>query len=203
VNLPETSGEQLRIGVAVTVPQPYSATLQAARGRVGDPAAPSIPPHITLLGPTAVEPGDLAAVERHLEEVASHHRPFVLRLRGTGTFRPVSPVVFVQVVEGIAGCEALERQVRTGPLEQGLRFNYHPHVTVAHAVADAALDRAFVELSRFDATFVVHAFHSYECGGDDVWRPVRDFPLTGGSELAATRLPGAGSVPGAGAPGSS
>ncbi|PVU83598.1 phosphoesterase [Cellulomonas sp. WB94] len=203
MNLPETSGEQLRIGVAVTVPQPYSATLQAARGRVGDPAAPSIPPHITLLGPTAVEPGDLAAVERHLEEVASHHRPFVLRLRGTGTFRPVSPVVFVQVVEGIAGCEALERHIRTGPLEQGLRFNYHPHVTVAHEVSEAALDLAFVELSRFDATFVVHAFHSYEYGDDEVWRPVRDFPLTGAADVAAARLHGSRVVPGAGVPGSS
>ncbi|WP_347338534.1 2'-5' RNA ligase family protein [Cellulomonas sp. WB94] len=185
------------------MPQPYSATLQAARGRVGDPAAPSIPPHITLLGPTAVEPGDLAAVERHLEEVASHHRPFVLRLRGTGTFRPVSPVVFVQVVEGIAGCEALERHIRTGPLEQGLRFNYHPHVTVAHEVSEAALDLAFVELSRFDATFVVHAFHSYEYGDDEVWRPVRDFPLTGAADVAAARLHGSRVVPGAGVPGSS
>ncbi|MGV8977642.1 MAG: 2'-5' RNA ligase family protein [Cellulomonas sp.] len=203
MKLPETSGEQLRIGVAVTVPQPYSATLQAARGRIGDPAGPSIPPHITLLGPTAVELGDLVAVEQHLHEVASRHRPFVLRLRGTGTFRPVSPVVFVQVVEGIAGCEALERDIRTGPLEQALRFNYHPHVTVAHEVPDAALDLAFVELSLFDATFVVHAFHSYEYCEDEVWRPVRDFPLTGGSALAASRLPVVRTVPGAGAPGSS
>ena len=194
MKLPEVSGEQLRIGVAVAVPQPYSATLQAARGRVGDPAGPSVPPHITLLGPTAVEPGDLAAVERHLQAVASHHCPFVLRLRGTGTFRPVSPVVFVQVVEGIAGCEELERHIRTGPLEQSLRFNYHPHVTVAHEVSEAALDLAFVELNRFDATFVVHAFHSYECGDDEVWRPVRDFPLTGGPDLAAGGLPGVRAV---------
>jgi 2'-5' RNA ligase len=203
VNLPETSGEQVRIGVAVTVPEPYSTTLQAARGRVGDPAAPSIPPHITLLGPTVVEPGDLAAVERHLEDVASHYRPFVLRLRGTGTFRPVSPVVFVQVVEGISGCEALERHIRTGPLEQDLRFNYHPHVTVAHEVPDEALDLAFAELSGFDATFVVHAFHSYELGDDEVWRPVRDFPLTGGSEPVATIPPGAGSARDARAPSAS
>jgi 2'-5' RNA ligase len=115
----------------------------------------------------------------------------------------VSPVVFVQVVEGIAGCEALERHIRTGPLEQGLRFNYHPHVTVAHEVSEPALDLAFVELSRFDATFVVHAFHSYGYGDDEVWRPVRDFPLTGGSDLAAARLPGVRAIPGAGAPGSS
>lgn len=177
-----SSDGPMRIGVAITVPQPYSATLQAARSRVGDPAAPSIPPHITLLGPTVVPPRDLPSVEQHLEDVASQQRPFILRLRGTGTFRPVSPVVFVQVVDGIAGCEALERHVRTGPLAQDLRFNYHPHVTVAHEVSDEALNMAFAELSGFDAWFVVSAFHSYEYCDDDVWRPVRDFPLTGASD---------------------
>lgn len=181
----ERSCDALRIGVAVTVPEPYSSTLQAERGRVGDPAAPFIPPHITLLGPTVVDRGDLASVEKHLADVASQHRPFVLRLRGTGTFRPVSPVVFVQVVDGIAGCEAIERHVRTGPLAQELRFNYHPHVTVAHEVPDAALDLAFAELSGFDAWFLVNSFHSFEYCDDDVWRPVRDFPLTGTSVAAA------------------
>jgi len=194
MRLPARQGDQLRIGVAITIPEPYGSLLQAARGRFGDPAAPFIPPHITLLGPTVLEPSDVEEVERHLTAAASRHRPFVVHLRGTGTFRPVSPVVFVQVVDGIASCEALEREVRTGPLEQSLNFYYHPHVTVAHEVPEPDLDRAFEELVDFEATFVVSAFHSYEHGDDEVWRPVREFPLTGavssGSEATARRAGG-------------
>ena len=34
-----------------------------------------------------------------------------------------------------------------------LRFPYHPHVTVAHHLADAQLDRAFAELADFECEF--------------------------------------------------
>ncbi|HEY0118858.1 MAG TPA: 2'-5' RNA ligase family protein [Cellulomonas sp.] len=183
MRLPERSGEQVRIGVAVTVPEPYGSALQTARARVGDPAAPFIPPHITLLGPTVVEPSQLVEVEEHLTAVAARHRPFIVHLRGTGTFRPVSPVVFVQVVEGWAACAALEADIRTGPLAQDLRFDYHPHVTVAHELPDAALDHAHHALAEYDGRFVVSVVHSYEYGDDGVWRPVRDFPLAAGAAV--------------------
>ncbi|MFI2753484.1 2'-5' RNA ligase family protein [Cellulomonas sp. P22] len=187
MRLPDCDAGQNRIGVAVTIPEPYGSLLQEARARFGDPAAPFIPPHITLLGPTAVGPEDQAVIDEHLLGIAARHRPFVVHLRGTGTFRPVSPVVFVQVVDGIASCEALEREIRTGPLEQELRFYYHPHVTVAHEVDEAALDRAFDGLVDFEASFVVSAIHSYAYGDDEVWRPVRDFPLTGSGDDASGR----------------
>jgi 2'-5' RNA ligase len=177
--MPDRTADQVRIGVAITVPEPYGSALQEARALFGDPAAPFIPPHITLLGPTVLEPDAVPVVEEHLTAVAARHRPFVVHLRGTGTFRPVSPVVFVEVVEGIAGCEGLEREVRSGPLEQELRFNYHPHVTVAHEVSEDDLDRAFRDLVDFEATFVVSAIQSFEYGDDEVWRPVADFTLTG------------------------
>ena len=73
---------------------------------------------------------------------------FRIRLRGTGTFRPVSPVVFVMVAEGISGCEQLAVSVRRGPLAVDLQFPYHPHVTVAHHLADGSLDRAFDDAGR-------------------------------------------------------
>ncbi|HEY0215237.1 MAG TPA: 2'-5' RNA ligase family protein [Cellulomonas sp.] len=170
----------LRIGVAVTVPEPYRSTLQAARARVGDPAADLIEPHITLLGPTEVPVDALPAVAEHLRAVAARHEPFTVHLRGTATFRPVSPVVFVQVVEGIASCERLESQVRTGALEQDLRFHYHPHVTIAHEVDDEALDRAFSDLADYEARFVVDAIHVHEHGDDGVWRPLGSYPLAAG-----------------------
>jgi 2'-5' RNA ligase len=100
-------------------------------------------------------------------------------LRGTGTFRPTSPVVFVQVSGGLAECELLEKAVRRGPLERELDFYYHPHVTVAHHVGEEDLDRAFNELADFECRFEVSDFHLYEHGQDGVWRPVRTFTLDG------------------------
>jgi 2'-5' RNA ligase len=88
-------------------------------------------------------------------------------------------VVFVEVVRGIAGCEQLERAVRTGPLTQDLRFPYHPHVTVAHELSDQALDVAFDALAGFAATFVVDRFHRYLHDDGGVWRPAREYLLTG------------------------
>ena len=85
----------------------------------------------------------------HLRAVTAAAEPFDMVLSGTGTFRPVSPVVFVQVSRGIPSCEALERAVRSGPVERPLDFPYHPHVTVAHHLDEAALDRAFESLADF------------------------------------------------------
>jgi 2'-5' RNA ligase len=189
VKLPERSGDQLRIGVAITVPEPYGSVLQSARARFGDPWADFIPPHITLLGPTVVDADEIDAVNQHLATVAASHVPFVVRLRGTSTFRPVSPVVFVQVAEGAAGCAALESSVRSHVLDQEVRFDYHPHVTVAHEVPDEQLDAAAADLADFDTAFLVDSFHSYAHGDDGVWRPVRDFSLTGAAADAGVGSP--------------
>jgi len=171
--------DELRIGVAVSVPEPYAGELQAARARVGDPAADLIRPHITLLGPTVLPTAALPDAEEHLRAVAAAHAPFTVHLRGTATFRPVSPVVFVQVVEGIASCELLEVAVRSGVLDQELRFHYHPHVTIAHEVPDDALDRAFADMADFEARFDVAEIHVYEHGDDGMWRTIGAFPLGG------------------------
>jgi 2'-5' RNA ligase len=101
-------------------------------------------------------------------------------LRGSATFRPVSPVVFVPVVKGLADCERLEAQVRSGPLRRELKFPYHPHVTVAHDLPEEALDRAFDGLARYEATFPVWGFTLFEQDREGVWRPQRDFPFGSG-----------------------
>ena len=188
MRLPERSGDQSLLGIAITVPEPHGSELQAARARFGDPMAAFIPPHITIIGPTAVSPADRPAVAAHLDAVAAQHAPFTVRLRGTGTFRPISQVAFVQVADGISACEVLELDTRTGPLEQDLRFHYHPHVTVAHELEDAALDEAIDELTSFDASFQVDSFDCYELAADGVWRVVRTHVLTGvGADAEALR----------------
>lgn len=165
------------IGVAVAVPDPWASQLQDYRTSIGDETAAMIPTHITLVPPTLVSAEVLPDIERHLTAVADGIDPFRAHLRGTGTFRPVSPVVFVAVVEGIVECGLLADAVRRGPLDVDLAFPYHPHVTVAHDLPGAALDQAFGELAGFDAVFEVGEFHLYLHDAVEGWRPSRDFAL--------------------------
>jgi 2'-5' RNA ligase len=167
------------IGVAIGIPDPWGPQLDQHRAASGDPLAPYIPAHLTVLGPTEVEAADGDAVREHLAEVAASHRPFELHLRGTGTFRPLTEVVFVTVVADLDACASLAAAVRSGPLDRELRFPYHPHVTVAHDVPSAALDEVGARLASFEARFTVDAFTLYEHGGDGHWRPRTTFALAG------------------------
>jgi len=160
---------QLTLGVVISIPQPHATTLTAWRRRVGDPLYAQIPPHVTLLPPTDIERSDLADVDKHLQEAAARSAPFPMHLAGTGTFRPLSPVVFIQVARGLGECEMLESAIRSGPLERELEFPYHPHVTVAHHVSDEALDAAYEGLSDFVARFAVRSFQLFEHDRDRGW----------------------------------
>lgn len=166
-------------GVAITVPEPFGAALQDARERFGDPLARFIPPHITLLPPTEIDEPSLEAFETHLEVVAQAHAPFRMALSGTGTFRPLSPVVFVQVSAGISHCELIETAVRSGPVERSLEFNYHPHVTIAHHLDEDRLDVAFDGLADFRCSFEVTSFELFHQTDDGVWRPLSTYALKG------------------------
>jgi len=165
------------IGVAIEVPMPWSAELSGWRAKVGDPQADLVPPHVTLLPPTPLADHELAGAEAHLAAVAAVHPAFELRLAGTGTFRPVSEVVFVAVVAGGPECGRLAGHVRSGRLARDTEFPYHPHVTVAHGVPPESLDRAADGLADFAASFEVSAFTLYTHGSDRVWRRRRSFAL--------------------------
>ncbi len=165
------------IGVAIAIPEPWATELQDYRTAVGDTTAAMIPTHVTLVPPTEVDDVHLAEIEKHLEEAAADVRRFRIHLRGTGTFRPVSPVVFVSLAEGISQCEQLAGAVRRGPLDVELDYPYHPHVTIAHHLEDELLDRAFDELAGFDCVFDVGEFHLYVHDEEAGWQPTRQFAL--------------------------
>ena len=165
------------IGVAVSVPDPCGAQLQRYRVALGDHAAAGIPSHITLLPPIDVDDDLLLGIEDHLRAVAMWVRSFRVHLRGTGTFRPVSPVVFVNVVEGISRCQQLAAAVRRGPLDVEAQYPYHPHVTVAHGLDEPLLDRAFEELAGFECRFEVGHVTLYVHLDGAGWTPRHDLPL--------------------------
>ena len=106
------------------------------------------------------------AAVAHLEKVAAAG-PSVRRwcCAAPGTFRPVSPVVFVQVSGGMADCELLERAVRARAAGAPPRLPLPParHGGPPRA-ATSNLDRAFNELADFECTSRSSEFHLYEHG---------------------------------------
>lgn len=169
------------IGLTVSLPEPWAAQVRLVRAAAGDPLSASVPPHITLLPPTAVPEGELDAVIAHVARVAAAHAPFVLATRGTDTFRPVSPVVFLRVTEGADELDALQRDVRTaaGPLDVPLRFPFHPHVTLAHEVDDSSLDEAERAGRDIAVELVVAHLDLYRLAADSSWQILSGPPLGG------------------------
>ncbi|RKN05262.1 2'-5' RNA ligase family protein [Streptomyces radicis] len=184
------------LGVSIPVPEPHGSRLQRRRLGFGDAAASGIPTHVTLLPPTEVAAADRPAIEDHLAAIAADAGPFPMRLHGTGTFRPLSPVVFVRVVEGVSACGRLQERVRAdgGPLARELPFPYHPHVTVAHGVPEGALDAAQAELAAYEADWTVSGFALYEQGPGGAWSLRRAFafapcPRQRGTRTASRERP--------------
>ncbi|WP_448626938.1 2'-5' RNA ligase family protein [Geodermatophilus sp. URMC 64] len=167
------------LGVVVPIPEPWAQLFVDWRAKVGDPQASLVPPHVTLLPPTEVPAGERLSISAHLAAVARAHPPFDMHLSGTGTFSPVSDVVFVAVARGIGNCELLANDVRSGPLARSLSFPYHPHVTVAHDVPPDMLELAYSGLSDVSAEFRVQHFTEFEQTADGAWAIAREYPLTG------------------------
>ncbi len=150
------------IGVAIAVPEPWGEQLQSYREGLGDATASRHPhPHHADAAGRRSTRTRCRSSRSTSPRRAATNAAFRIHLRGTGTFRPVSPVVFVMVAEGISGCEQLAASVRRGPLDADLQFPYHPHVTVAHHLADETLDRAFDDLAGFECDFTVDRFSLY------------------------------------------
>jgi 2'-5' RNA ligase len=165
------------IGISLEIPEPYGSALRSRRAAYGDPQAEFVPTHVTLLPPTEVDPASFPEIDEHLAKVARESEPFLMRLGGTGTFLPISPVVFVQITHGIRKCVALESKVRSGVLDRELQFSYYPHVTVAHDLDEETLEFAMRDLAGFHAEFRVYEVRLYEQRPEGDWRVLREFPF--------------------------
>lgn len=165
------------IGVSIALPEPWGRQLQHYRLSLGDDSARQIPSHITLVPPTSIPDDSYADIADHLRAVAADHAPFEVHLRGTGTFRPVSPVVFIALARGISECELLAADLRAGPLSQETEFPYHPHVTIAHHVDETTMERAFIDMAGFDCTFEVPSLWLYTFDASLGWVKSAEFRL--------------------------
>ncbi|MHA7248071.1 2'-5' RNA ligase family protein [Arthrobacter tecti] len=156
------------VGVVIAIPEPIAGELERWRASFGDPMAALVPPHITLI--TTTPATDWPETIRHVREVAASQRSFTVTLKSTGTFRPLTPVVYVNVTEGFESCVELHRRLQAGPLKRELEYPFHPHVTVAHDVSEASMDSAEDSLDDFEASFTVRTMGLYEHDITGVWK---------------------------------
>jgi 2'-5' RNA ligase len=92
-----------------------------------------------------------------------------VEINGTGTFRPVTPVVFLRIDKGYQDCVALHSRLNQAELVSASPFEFHPHVTLAHAVPDEHLDRAQQMLRTYRASFLVDHIDLYEGDENGQW----------------------------------
>jgi 2'-5' RNA ligase len=162
-------GKAPLVGVILGFPDDVATELRKWRASFGDPMAESVPAHITLV--TTTETDDWDAAVSHVRRVASQQTPFRVTISGTGSFRPVSEVVYLNVAEGFEQCVKLHSELQQGPLERDLPFPYHPHVTVAHDVDPVRLDEAELALKNYSTSFTVASMGLYEHHADGLWQP--------------------------------
>lgn len=156
------------VGIVIAIPEPLADELRRWRASFGDPLADVVPAHITLVTTTYYDDWD-ATVE-HVRKVARRQSSFRVRINGTASFRPISPVVYLNVTEGFDDCVQLHQRLQAGPLKRKLPFDFHPHVTVAHDVADESMDKAEELLRSYDASFDISTMGLYEHDSNGVWR---------------------------------
>lgn len=170
---------QVYAGVVIELPEPVGRELQDWRASFGDPASYAVPAHITLMiAPRGATWEDV--VER-VGAVAREWEPFRVEINGTGTFRPVSPVVYLRIGEGEDQCRALHEALHQERLVSASPFDFHPHVTIAQSVEEEDLDRAQEMLRTYRAGFLVDRIGLYELDGRGVWKIREEIPFSGGT----------------------
>ena len=88
-----------RLAVVWTVPEPLATRVQQVRVECAEPNAQTIGPHVTVIPPTTVVEEDLPVLQQLLHTVGSATSAVTLHLRGAGTFRPLSALDKVLIVD--------------------------------------------------------------------------------------------------------
>jgi len=167
------------LGVIISLPAALTAELNRWRESFGGAAVTVVPPHVTLVSGRATGPWIEAA--EHVRKVAAAAAPFTIALQGTGTFEPISPVVYLNLVKGVPECIDLHEKLLAGPMDHLLEFDFHPHLTVAHDLDTAAMARAKAEMAGFVAEFEVNSIGLFDYSQDG-WSLREELALGGSAE---------------------
>lgn len=131
---------------------------------------PGHPLHITVFIAELGERPEESA-ERFLsefEDLCLGLGPGRITLTGTGTFRPMSDVVFLSVGDGTEFLHELHNRCLK-LLDSASPFLYHPHMTLTQNEGRRTLEAALADFRDFTATFPVTGLDAY-IGDETGWR---------------------------------
>ncbi|MBU6213142.1 MAG: 2'-5' RNA ligase family protein [Actinomycetales bacterium] len=143
------------VGIVVRVPEPWGEDLTQWRAGFGDPHADRMPAHVTVLPPLRMSTLAFSRLADALHSEVGGVPAFDVSLGPVGTFRPVSPVVFLEAHASGGSLDGLHGAVNRAAGSPPLRHPFHPHVTVAMDLPDAVLDAAASALSDYRAAWTV------------------------------------------------
>ena len=178
-----------RFGVALLIPWPMAAEIDALRRATGDGALGRIPSHLTLVPPVNVREDAVADALAVLRAAARTTRPFTVTLGPPATFLPDSPTLHLPVSgPGLDAVHELRDRIFTPPLERPLSWPFVPHVTLADEMEPARIGAAIDALAGYRAAVRFDRVHLLEEGKGRVWTPIAD------ASFAAPAVVGRGGV---------
>ena len=168
-----------RLGVALLIPPPVAAEIDALRRAVGDDDVSRIAPHVTLVPPVNVREEEVDDAVAVLRRAAAAVRPLRLELGPVTTFAPVSPTLHLAVGGDVDGVRRLRDAVFVPPLERTLTHDFVPHVTLIEGTPH--IEAGLVALAGYRADVLLTSVHLLREARDDdgarIWRPVADATL--------------------------
>lgn len=167
-----------RLGVALLIPPPFAAEVDALRRAMADPALDRIPPHLTLVPPVNVRDDALDDALAVLRDAAAQTRPMTIAIGPPTTFLPVNPVLYLAVGGDLDAVSRLRERVFRPPLERSLTWPFMPHVTIADEADPARIEAALVAMAGYRRAVTIDRVHLLREGEGRRWQPIADVPFT-------------------------
>ena len=170
-----------RYALVAYVTSPLGQFVEAIRRDV-HPALPHSAAHVTILPPRSLQ-GTEAEALATLRSLCARALPFDVVLGDVDTFLPVTPTVYVRVLEGASSMHSLHGALDAGALEFKEEWLFTPHLTIVKmetpAKAEAALALARSLWMSYEGTRRAHVteltFVREE--EDGTWRDLGHVPL--------------------------
>jgi 2'-5' RNA ligase len=168
-----------RLGVVLALPAPAAAEIEGLRRALGRGREDRIAPHVTLVPPVNVAPGDFPTVLDLVRDAAAGTPPLRLVLGPPASFWPATPVVYLDVGGDIDGVRHLRDALDGGPLVRPTTWPFVPHVTIAPDVDPDLIPDALSVLSSYRREVTVTTMRLLREEPDRTWSGVADVSLSG------------------------